>query len=60
VVAPALITSPRISTKNSLSERPASSGENSISLTPRDLISLTAATALSIHSFLVILNLFFK
>jgi len=60
VVAPALITSVRSSTRKSLSERPASSGENSISSTPRDLIYLTAATDFSIHCFLVIFNLFFK
>mmetsp|Transcript_26483 Transcript_26483/g.57560 ORF Transcript_26483/g.57560 Transcript_26483/m.57560 type:complete len:269 (+) Transcript_26483:828-1634(+) len=45
VVAPALITSPRILYRNSGSERPASSGLNSISVQPKLRQYLTASTA---------------
>mmetsp|Transcript_17803 Transcript_17803/g.54769 ORF Transcript_17803/g.54769 Transcript_17803/m.54769 type:complete len:218 (-) Transcript_17803:701-1354(-) len=46
VVAPASTTASSTRTKKSGSERPASSGENSMSSHPRDLAKVTASTAI--------------
>ena len=58
VVAPALITSDRILYKNSGSDRPASSGENSISSHPRPRRYATAFTADATTSSGVIRSLY--
>ena len=57
VVAPSAITADRILYRNSGSERPASSGENSISLQPKLLANLTAFLAISTTSSGVLLSL---